>query len=763
MELPGKYCIGLIEEDNPQKSYFRFMPLILAEQDGYRPVDMRDQLPENGCIRIVPDKNESSRFKARMRRVGRYCAVDLREHPEENDKIRPNKNYHGDETETNAFIIYSDVVRELPENVLAEILEVSAPEDAAQLALSIPTPGTARVVLEGCVPFGVLWKYAPMENLEQGVALTRTEEIAAPEDFQRFEVAGFDGQTHCFLAARPGRALYPLPEPAAAAPEAPRQEAQPQSAPARTAYPWLHHDASIAPAPVDPRLSPREQTRAMQSGINPRRGRSLQEIIDEKWRHSRLDQLGHPVSEAYGGQPVVSPVDRAYDAVSAAWEHTAARPGLAQVLSRIDGLGQAIAQDADRRLAENREKALAEFRAQRDQLNAEIAAAQENREKTLSDMQAELRQRNAQELAHQEEKVAQAQETLAQLDQRAAQAREIARDAEQAVARLTDETLTARLSEYAVNSRAADILMELGASRRSPAAPRKLPTPIHDITVHNLAKRVCDYFAQAGCPVHTDEAVNLLACLCLGDTLLITGPSGCGKTLYARLLAESLGLKAAGRLARYPLRARADQEYQPEFCADAKEFPGVVFADDINSLPGACARLVADVEPLKGVKMVITAQDAPYGLPLDARLLDRAYTLRLQAESAASPWERPYGKRPQVDDCVTTQALEKLFTPDARNIASAVKDRLAEIRSALERYGVLLSRRTLDALWLYCASVTPYLSVSSLEAFDLAFAQRALMSVLAVAGVDALHALPGILEGMPRSLALLKQPLAIEL
>ena len=36
MELPGKYCIGLIEEDNPQKSYFRFMPLILAEQDGWR-------------------------------------------------------------------------------------------------------------------------------------------------------------------------------------------------------------------------------------------------------------------------------------------------------------------------------------------------------------------------------------------------------------------------------------------------------------------------------------------------------------------------------------------------------------------------------------------------------------------------------------------------------------------------------------------------------------------------------------------------------
>ena len=93
MVLPGKLCIGTLEEDNPQKSYFRFRPLILLTEDGYRAFEAVEEYPEDGCIRIVPDKNESSHFKARMRRIGKYAQLDLREHSGENDKIRPNKNY----------------------------------------------------------------------------------------------------------------------------------------------------------------------------------------------------------------------------------------------------------------------------------------------------------------------------------------------------------------------------------------------------------------------------------------------------------------------------------------------------------------------------------------------------------------------------------------------------------------------------------------------------------------------------------------------
>ena len=112
MPLPGKLCVGILEEDNPQKSYFRFKPLIVESGDHFDPFTAAKAYPEDGCIRIVPDKNESSHFKARMRRLGLYAFVDLRDHPGSHDKIRINKNYSGDGQERNAHILYSDVVRE---------------------------------------------------------------------------------------------------------------------------------------------------------------------------------------------------------------------------------------------------------------------------------------------------------------------------------------------------------------------------------------------------------------------------------------------------------------------------------------------------------------------------------------------------------------------------------------------------------------------------------------------------------------------------
>ena len=96
MPLPGKLSIGILEEDNPQKSYFRLKPLLIQEGGRFAAFDGAEAYPKDGCIRIVPDKNESGHFKARMRRIGLYVVVDLRDHPGEHDKIRANKNYGGD-------------------------------------------------------------------------------------------------------------------------------------------------------------------------------------------------------------------------------------------------------------------------------------------------------------------------------------------------------------------------------------------------------------------------------------------------------------------------------------------------------------------------------------------------------------------------------------------------------------------------------------------------------------------------------------------
>ena len=67
MILPGKLTIGFLQEDNPQKFFFRVSPLIIKEENGYQVVeDARQEFLEDGFIRIVPDKNEMSHFKTRM-------------------------------------------------------------------------------------------------------------------------------------------------------------------------------------------------------------------------------------------------------------------------------------------------------------------------------------------------------------------------------------------------------------------------------------------------------------------------------------------------------------------------------------------------------------------------------------------------------------------------------------------------------------------------------------------------------------------------
>ncbi len=757
MALPGRLCIGIIEEDNPQKSYFRFKPLIVADGERYVPYDVADEYPEHGCIRIVPDKNESSRFKARMRRMGRWCMVDLREHPDENDKIRPNKNYHGDDTENNAYIIYSDVVRELPEGAIAEIVSQDVPSDSAQLALSMPTPQTSRVVFSGFEPFGTLWTHSPIANTDDGLAFARTESAATEGSYVRFELSGFDDQALSFIAAAPGGALYaeepaPAPEPAAA-PAADTVPSGEESAPA----PWLYHDESMIPPPVDPRLSPRDQSIALQTGLNPRRGRSLHEIIEEKWRRSRFDQLGHPVPGAVTGQPVSTPVDSALEAVNYAWAHVNARAGLARALAGIEGLGTAITGSEDRSAAENRERQLEEYRTAREELAAEIERCRAERDSLQGEMLRQLQEANAAELAEHAERVRQLEENEAALRARADETRLIVEDAERAVAQLTDEKLTERLSEYAVNTRAANLLIELSGGRGAPKTGCAAE-PIESITLPLMAKRVRAHFTANGFAISEDEAINLLACLALGGRLMFTGPAGCGKTLAARLLTEALGLAAAGRCADY---VPAEGAYMVPFVDDPSDYPAAVIANDINVRPDVCAHIVDDFESVD-VNLIMTAQDSTSGIPIGLRLLDRTFLVRLKPESAESAWSGPRRCVAPPRDCITAAALKKLFSPDARHISSQVSSRLAALRKELAGFGCLVSRRTLDALWLYCASVTPYMSATPMEVFDLAFSQRALPAILASASPDALHALPEILKGMPRSLELLHEPIAID-
>ena len=176
MALPGNYALGYLEEDNPLKAYFRFRPLFLHEDGRYHPfAEPEQQYPQDGFVRIVPDKNESSHFKARMRQLGRYCLLDLREHAGANDKIRPNKNFAPDKMETNAYIVYSDVICALPENQLAEVLSLPLEGEPSTVALEGNLLRTACAFIESEGALVGPWR---LEEGEEGRALRRMETTA---------------------------------------------------------------------------------------------------------------------------------------------------------------------------------------------------------------------------------------------------------------------------------------------------------------------------------------------------------------------------------------------------------------------------------------------------------------------------------------------------------------------------------------------------------------------------------------------------------
>ncbi len=111
MNFTGRTVLVYLEEDNIQRAYFRVRPLLTDQGPVDR--DLNTQYPDEGCLRIVPDKNEQHTFKERMRTLGSVCLLDLSALQNDNQKIRTNKNYSPAKGEKNQFIVYSDAVRPL--------------------------------------------------------------------------------------------------------------------------------------------------------------------------------------------------------------------------------------------------------------------------------------------------------------------------------------------------------------------------------------------------------------------------------------------------------------------------------------------------------------------------------------------------------------------------------------------------------------------------------------------------------------------------
>ncbi len=120
MYFTGRTVLVYLEEDNIQRAYFRVRPLLTDQGPVDR--DLNAQYPDEGFLRIVPDKNEQHTFKERMRTLGAVCLMDLSALQNDNQKIRTNKNYSPAKGEKNQFIVYSDAVRPLDGRVFFHVV-----------------------------------------------------------------------------------------------------------------------------------------------------------------------------------------------------------------------------------------------------------------------------------------------------------------------------------------------------------------------------------------------------------------------------------------------------------------------------------------------------------------------------------------------------------------------------------------------------------------------------------------------------------------
>ncbi len=760
MTLPGKIAICQLEEDNPQRAYFRLRPVLVNDGAGFIDAgETLEQFPDEGYIRIVPDKNEALRFKNRMRALGGYCVMDLSRFPGESEKIRPNQNYSADNGELNRFIVYSDVIGACGDCKLMQVVEpVSAPDGSAALKQG-ETVYTDRVLLrEGDRLKG---PFIPEFNREVGECAFAPDEAGEKMDLpcEGLKKLTRDGQEVL---------LYVSTE--LAVPK-PQEQPAPESAPAPVKEEKPAEEKPASPAPAQAEAGERTRRKkndpaAGQTGLNPRRGRSIFEIVDEQWKQSRVEKLGASVSDSARLTAAVSPVDKAVNALKEALELKDASSALSRGLNALSGLKEllGLSRDDASKAASVRDKVLDELEGERLKLLNEIDKLKNQKLQKQGEIIEETR------LAHREEFARLEQET-ARLNQekeirlRAAEsARQAQREAERLLSGEGQAKLDGEFLKFAMFSRAAGLIRD-GVQAQEGAFTGVPQT--QEFTPAQLVSDLRSRFEKMGIALSNDEALSLLIAVNVGGIVLVSGEPGCGKSAFTDALAGVLGLTQEGAERYVKIDAgtadvRKSAVFNALMLADDRLTPRLVTIEDVNAQRGddqsrgmmdAAFRLKE-----QGVTVLMTCQDAGYGYPLDPRLLDRAFFIRLKNDEEDT-WLRAR-PLPKAEKAPTLESIRRAFVTDAE-VPGVILDRFRVLSEKLASEGVRISPRTQGDMYAYCAAVIPLMTGDPIEALDRAVAQRALPHILATAKPALISRLPEILCDMPMSVSLLNDPIAL--
>ena len=262
MDYARELIFAYLEEDNTQRAYFRVRPLLTPS--GYAQEEALKLWPDEGGLRIVPDKNEQCYFKDRMRAIGSFCLVDLTPFPAEANKIRTNKNYRPERDERNQYIIFSDTVHELPEDTFYEVMS-GKPGDYQTIAENAVTP--LFMIRDGDTLYGPVRKQSPEEP------------STAPEmEATLFDLPCPDGKVRAILCRSGEHVSAPMKAKPAAQParkpaEAPEKVEPAQDVPAPAeAAPAEPQPAPVEAAPAQPEAeqpAPAEEAPAQPESAEP--------------------------------------------------------------------------------------------------------------------------------------------------------------------------------------------------------------------------------------------------------------------------------------------------------------------------------------------------------------------------------------------------------------------------------------------------------------------------------------------------------------
>ena len=537
MSFSDRVTMAFLEEDNAQRAFFRLRPLLNSA--GPCTQEELSVLPDEGFVRIVPDKNEQANFKDRMRTLGRLCMIDLTPFPPEANKIRTNKNYAPEKGEKNQYILYSDVIHALPESLVYEVEDAQSVEEIQEKAPPLSTPlRYVRVFDQWYGPVG------------PGREITAAAEIPLPEQLHRISFP--DGKERLFYWPASAASVHLVQEEEAvlaaessvskmaephlvamdvsSAPQASFARASVVQMPIRAAVP---EDAALSGTPLYADAVPRVR---LSRTRNP-----LHEVVDAQWRAAKYESPSAQLQQGANLRHVENPLEQFKEAAEEAWAIPEAQQQVLEALLALPGMQKRLermfhAGEPDSLLVASMRRQLQELEAERLSLLVQLDKARENKAAFREEVLASAQQEHTVRLKQLREEIAACQEAEAALSK---QLRELI-DQRSALQTVCDELmhsdLPARLQAFAKGCH-----LSLDKSpfplRLSPIVGTKTP-PARMITA------VQEALVKDWGPIRQEDAVHFLTLFALCPRVQLVHSSLAETARFARLCMEALGLTA---------------------------------------------------------------------------------------------------------------------------------------------------------------------------------------------------------------------------